>query len=103
MEVFVRIIQDLNRTLDLGLYVLVDSNRICLLSLSKGIILIELPSSSTLDFYLALIDLKNKITSWHNNYMLDKTHVFNNIAGQIYMSYKFDISKHFILKKYGQY
>lgn len=103
MEIIVRIIQDLNRTLDLGLYVLMDSNRICLLSLSTGTLLIELPSNSTLDFYLSLVDLKNKITSWHNNFMCNKPHVVNNLAGQIYMSYKFDISKHFKLKKYGEF
>ena len=103
MEIIVHIIQDLNRTLDLGLYVLMDGQRICLASLSKGLILLELPATSTLEFYQALIELRRKISSWELRSSNNQVNMRNNIAGQIYMAYKFDINKHFKIPKYGQH
>ena len=103
MEIIIHIIQDLNKSLDLGLYVLMDGNRICLMSLAKGIMLLDYPASATLDFYHALVELRRMISSWEFRSSNGQLNTMNNIAGQIYTVYKFDINKHFKIRKYGQY
>ena len=103
MEIFVHIIKDLNRFLNLGLYILVDSDRICLVSLSIGAILKEFPCSSTLEFYDYLTHLKKQITSWSNYYSLSKENTAHTLRGQIYVEYKFDIEKHYKPVRYGKY
>lgn len=103
MEILVHIIKDLNRFLNLGLYILVDSDRICLSSLSLGVILKEMPSASTLDFYNYLMELKRQITSWDLNRMNGREKTAYSIRGQIFIGYKFDIEKHYKLPKYGNY
>ena len=103
MEVFVHIIKDLNRFLNLGLYILVDSDRICLSSLSIGVILKEFPCSATLEFYDYLTNLKRQITSWSNYSSLGNEHTAHTLRGQIYVEYKFDIEKHYKPSRYGKY
>ena len=103
MEIIVHTIKDLNRYLNLGLYILVDSDRICLSSLTIGAILKEMPSASTLEFYQYLTDMKKMITSWSNNYSLGKEKVAHTIRGQIFVNYKFDIEKHYNPQRYGRY
>ena len=103
MEIIVHIIKDLNRYLNLGLYILVDSDRICLASLTLGAILKEISSASTLEFYQYLTDMKKQITSWSNNYSLGKEKTAHTIRGQIFVSYKFDIEKHYNPQHYGRY
>lgn len=83
MEIIVHTIKDLNRYLNLGLYILVDSDRICLSSLSIGAILKEMPSVSTLDFYDYLIELKRMITSWDLNRMNGRDKTAHTLRGQI--------------------
>lgn len=103
MEVFVHIIKDLNRCLNLGLYILVDSDRIALCALTPSCILKEFPCSATLEFYDYLITLKKQITSWSNNSELGRENTAHTIRGQIFVAYKFDINKHYKLSRYGRY
>lgn len=103
MEVFVHIIRDLNRFLNLGLYILVDSSTIMVNSLTLNANLLSFNASQTMDCYLALMDLKQKITSWANNNMMERYNVAAKIQGQIFVTFKFDISKHYEIKKYGNY
>lgn len=103
MEIIVHTIKDLNRFLNLGLYILVDSDRICLSSLSIGAVLKAMPSVSTLEFYNYLLELKKMITSWDLNRMNGRDKTAHTIRGQIFVNYKFDIEKHYKLSKYGNY
>lgn len=103
MEIIVHTIKELNRLLNLGLYILLDSDRICLSSLTIGAILKEMPSGSTLEFYRYLVELKRQITSWDLNRMNGRDKTAHTIRGQIFVNYKFDIEKHYKLSKYGKY
>lgn len=103
MEIFVHTIKDLNRYLNLGLYILVDSDKICLSSLTIGTILKEMPSVSTLEFYQYLLELKRQITSWDLNRMNGRDKTAHAIRGQIFVNYKFDIEKHYKLSRYENY
>lgn len=101
MEIIVHTIKDLNRFLNLGLYILVDSDKICLISLSIGLVLKEFPSSDTLTFYQYLLELKRLIVSWDMHRTNNRVNTTNVVRGQIYTSYRFDIDKHYKLNKYG--
>lgn len=101
MEVFVHIIKDLNRYLNLGLYILFDQDRILVNSLNYGINLLEFNSAQTIDLYNALQDLKQKITSWDLKNSTGKNTLASVVRGQIYNNYKFDIVKHYQISKYG--
>lgn len=103
MEVFVHIIKDLNRFLNLGLYMLVDSDRIMINSLSTGQNILEFNSSQTMDLYLSLVELKRLITSWSHQISLNKEHTASVMRGTIFTNYKFDINKHYQPKKYGNF
>lgn len=103
MEIFVHIIKDLNRYLNLGLYILVDSDKILVNSLATGQNLLEFNSSQTMDLYHALQDLKSKITHWVYQVELNKPATAASIRGQIYANFKFDINKHYQPKKYGKF
>lgn len=103
MEIIIHIIKDLNRYLNLGLYILVDSDKICLSSLTIGAILKEMPSASSLEFYSYLMELKRQIHSWDLSRMNGRENTAHVIRGQIFVNYKFDIEKHYQLKKYGNY
>lgn len=103
MEIIVHTIKDLNRFLNLGLYILVDSDRICLSSLSIGAVLKEMPSVSTLEFYNYLLELKRMITSWDLNRMNGRDKTAHTIRGQIFVNYKFDIEKYYKIRKYGNF
>ena len=101
MEIIVHTIKDLNRYLNLGLYILVDSDRVCLCSLVLGESLLTMPSASTLEFYHSLMELKRQITSWDINRMKGREKTAHTIRGQIFVNYKFDIEKFYKLRKYG--
>lgn len=103
MEIFVHIIKDLNRFLNLGLYILVDSDRIMVNSLTTGQNILEFNSAQTMDLYTALTTLKTYITSWSNNSNLGRVNAANSIRGTIYAHYKFDINNHYQEKKYGKF
>lgn len=103
MEIVVHIIKDLNRYLNLGIYLLVDSQKIMVLSLTLGRILREYNSSDSLNLYKDLTELKRLLTSWHNYYCRGLQNTAGQVAGQIYANYNFDINKHYEEKKYGTY
>ena len=103
MEVFVHIIKDLNRYLNLGLYILVDSSTIMVNSLTLNVNILSFNASQTMDCYLALMDLKQKVTSWSTNNMMERYNAAAKIQGQIFVTYKFDIANHYEIKKYGNY
>lgn len=103
MEIIVHIIKDLNRFLNLGIYLLVDADKIMLLSLATNSVLREYPSFSTLDLYNDLTELKRMISRWSIEYSTGRENSANYLKGQIYMKFRFDITNHYQLKKYGNY
>lgn len=103
MEIIVHIIKDLNRFLNLGIYLLVDADKIMLLSLATNSVLREYPSVSTLDLYNDLIELKRMISRWSTEYSTGRENAANHLKGQIYMKFRFDINNHYQLKKYGNF
>lgn len=103
MEILVHLISDLNRYLNLGLYVTFDGRNIHLNTLSQGRILLDVDARQSLLFYQKLTDLKRLITSWNNHLYAGKPNTAVRIQQQIYSDYHFDISKHYQLQKYGTY
>ena len=103
MEIIVHTIKDLNRYLDLGIYLLVDAQKILVISLTTGTILIELASSDTLTLYTKLVELKKMITSWEFHTSQGHANSSSVLRGQISANYQFDIVKHYHLKKYGNF
>lgn len=103
MEIIVHTIKDLNRFLNLGIYLLVDSRQIVLLSLTLGKALKEYNSTCTLELYQDLVELKKMLTSWSIHYSKGMENAANMIKGQIHAKYNFDITKHYHPKKYGIY
>lgn len=103
MEIIVHIIKDLNRFLNLGIYLLVDADKIMLLSLATNSVLREYPSVGTLDLYNDLTELKRMISRWSAEYSTGRENSANYLKGQIYMKYRFDITNHYQLKKYGNF
>ena len=103
MEIFIHIIKDLNRYLNLGIYLLVDADKIMLLSLATNSVLREYPSVSTLDLYNDLTELKRMISRWSTEYSTGRENAANYLKGQIYMKYRFDITNHYHPKKYGTF
>lgn len=101
MEIIVATIKDLNRFLTLGLYILVDSERICLMSLSLGSVLRSFPATTSLDLFTYLSELKRMITSWDLNRSLGRFQTSYKIRNDIKVHYLFDIDKHFKNPKYG--
>lgn len=101
MEIIVHIIKDLNRFLNLGLYILLDSERICLMCLSSKDVMKSFPATTSLDLYNYLSELKKLIVSWDNNRMLGKFQVAYTLRRHIMTHYRFDIDKHFNYQKYG--
>ena len=91
MEIIVHIIKDLNRFLNLGIYLLVDADKILLLSLATNSVLREYPSASTLDLYNDLTELKRMISRWSAEQSTGRVNAANYLKGQIYMKYRFDI------------
>lgn len=102
MEIIIHTIQELNRCLNLGIYLLVDSRNIVLMSLTTGQALVTLNSAQTLDMYQYLVKLKEKVTQWNYCVMQDKQNSASVIRGQIYNTYNFDVLQHYQFKKYGQ-
>ena len=100
MEIIVHIIKDLNRFLNLGLYILLDSDKICLMSLKLGCSIKDFSATTSLELYSYLTQLKNLITSWHLNSSLGKTAAANANRRHICVHYNFDITKHYYLSKY---
>ena len=103
MEIIKHIIKDLNRFIDLGIYLLIDSDRIMLLSLATNTVLREYPSASTLDLYNDLTELKRMISRWSTEISTGRENAANYLKGQIYMKYRFDITNHYHPKKYGNF
>ena len=103
MEIIVHTIKDLNRYLDLGIYLLVDAQKSLVISLTTGQILIELASCDTLTLYEKLMELKRMITSWELHTSQNHANTSNVVRGQIHANYQFDIVKHYKIKKYGCY
>ena len=101
MEIIVHTIKDLNRFLDLGLYVIMDSTTLALASLAKNPVLYVCPASDTLKFYQSLQDLKKLIVNWSNNRSLNREAVAAKYEHEIYMKYNFNIVEHYKLSKYG--
>ena len=101
MEIIVHIIKDINRYTDLGIYLLVDPQRLILLSLTTGLPLLEIPSADTLTLYTMMVELKRLITSYELYCSQGRQNMAASIRGQISMAYQFDIAKHYKLKKYG--
>lgn len=101
MEIIVATIKDLNRFLNLGLYILLDSERICLMCLSSKEVLKSFPATTSLELFNYLSDLKKLITSWDNNRLLGKFQTAYTIRRHIMTHYRFDIDKHFNYNKYG--
>ena len=101
MEIIVATIKDLNRFLNLGLYILLDSERICLMCLSSKEVLKSFPATTSLELFNYLSDLKKLITSWDNNRLLGKFQTAYSIRCHIMTHYRFDIDKHFNYNKYG--
>lgn len=103
MEIIVHTIKDLNRYLDLGIYLLVDSQKTLVISLTSGQILIELASVDTLTLYTKLIELKRLINSWELHTSQNHVNTASVVRAQIHANYQFDIQKHYKIKKYGQF
>lgn len=103
MEIVVHLISDLNRYLNLGLYLMVDGRSLILTSLTNGKSLLCLNSSQSLELYKKLDNLKRLITSWSHHVSLEHKNVADKLMHQIYFEYNFDITKHYELKKYGNY
>lgn len=103
MEIYIHIIADLNRFLNLGLYITFDGRSIHLNTLNEGKILLAMNAKQNLDFYLKLVELKNLISRWSNNLSLGKTHLCARIAQQIYLEYNFSIENNYQVQKYGTY
>lgn len=101
MEIIVRIIQDINRHLNLGLYLLVDSNNILVNSLVLGRKVMEFSSEQSLELYLQLTELLRISKSWSMHSLAGKTNVADTIRGQIYSKFNFDINRHYKISKYG--
>lgn len=103
MEIIVHTIQDLNRFLNLGIYLLVDADKIMLNSLTLGKNLLEFNSDQTLELYQSMVELKRLLTSWSVNSSVGKTNQAEYLRGQISLAYKFDIKQHYHPKKYGKF
>ena len=101
MEIIVHTIKDLNRYLDLGIYLLVDAQKTLVLSLTTGLPLFELASVDTLTLYNKLIELKRLVSSWELHCSQGHKNTASVIRGQIYANYQFDINNHYHIKKYG--
>lgn len=101
MEIIVHTIKDLNRYLDLGIYLLVDSNKSIVLSLTTGLPLFELASVDTLTLYTKLMELKRMISAWELHTSQNHANTASVIRGQIHANYQFDILQHYKIKKYG--
>lgn len=101
MEIIVATIKDLNRYLNLGLYILLDSERICLMSLSLGSVMKSFPATTSLELFNYLSELKRQITFWDLNRCLGRFQTSYKIRNDIKVHYRFDIDKHFKYPKYG--
>lgn len=103
MEVYIHLISDLNRFLNLGLYLMADGQSLILTSLTTGNPLLCLNSKQSLDLYQKMTELKRLITSWSTHVSSGRKNVADRIQQQIYFEYKFDIANHYQPKKYGNY
>lgn len=103
MEFFIHLISDLNRYLNLGLYVTFDGRSIHLNSLSQSKIILAMNAKQSFEFYQSLVELKRLITSWSNRYSLGQLQTAAKIAQTIYLQYNFNIEEHYQTQKYGTY
>lgn len=103
MEIVISLISELNRHLNLGVYVTFDSKSIHLNSLNEGRILLAMNARQSLEFYQAIVELLRLIKSWYNHVLTERTITAAQVAQTIFVKYNFDITKHYQLQKYGNY
>lgn len=102
MQIIVHQLKRLNRYLNLGLYIIIDCDRLVLMSLTNGTMIRSFASSETLDFYKYLVELDRYVSTWSVLSISEKCEARKAVTrSQILQNYKFDIYKHYNVKKYG--
>lgn len=103
MEIVISLISELNRHLNLGVYVTFDGKSIHLNSLNEGRILLAMNARQSLEFYQAIVELLRLIKSWNNYVLTERPITAAKVAQTIFVKYNFDITNHYQLQKYGNY
>lgn len=99
MEIIAQLVRDLNRQLNIGLQVIISSDRILIFSIGLGLFLREYPYDATLDVYKDLTELQRMITSWFYSSSRGRSNTASTIRGQISVKFNFDIEKCYQLSK----